>query len=51
MAYLVAKLLIVFLILGNIVALQTHDQTQLPTDNFGNYTNKNCCPTGYYPAG
>ncbi len=50
MAYLIPKLLVAFLILGNIAALQTHEQT-LPTDNMGNYTNKNCCPQGYNVAG
>lgn len=50
MAYLIPKIFIAFLIIGNIAALQTHEQT-LPNDNMGNYTNKNCCPQGYNVAG
>lgn len=36
MAYLVVKVLVALLIVGNVVALQ-HEQSQLPTDNFGDY--------------
>lgn len=50
MAYLVAKVLLALLIVGNVAALQAHEQS-LPSDNLGTYQNQNCCPSGYYIAG
>jgi|EBPBiocorrection_1091918.scaffolds.fasta_scaffold577557_1 hypothetical protein len=50
MAYLVAKVLLALLIVGNVAALQAHEQS-LPSDNLGTYQNQNCCPAGYYIAG
>jgi hypothetical protein len=50
MAYLVAKLLIAIVIVGNVAALEAHDQG-LPNDGLGNYTAQNCCPSGYFVAG
>ncbi len=50
MAYLVAKLLIAILIVGQVAALQAHDQA-LPNDGLGTYKAQSCCPAGYYVAG
>lgn len=36
MAYLVSKVLLTLLIVGNVAALQ-HNECELPTDNFGDY--------------
>jgi len=50
MAYLVAKLLIALVIVGNVAALQAHEQS-LPNDGLGTYQAQSCCPTGYFVAG
>ena len=50
MAYLVAKLLIAIVIVGQVAALQAHDQA-LPNDGLGTYKPQSCCPDGYFVAG
>jgi hypothetical protein len=50
MAYLVAKLLIALVIVGNVTALSVHDQA-LPNDGLGTYKSQSCCPAGYFVAG
>lgn len=51
MAYLVAKLLVAFLVVSSVAALQSHHQDDVPTDNLGTYKSQSCCPDGYFPAG
>ena len=50
MAYLVAKLLIAIVVVGQVAALQAHDQA-LPNDGLGTYKPQSCCPAGYFVAG
>lgn len=50
MAYLVAKLLIAIVVVGQVAALQAHDQA-LPNDGLGTYKAQSCCPAGYFVAG